>query len=671
MTTVTVSLLAAACALGERAIKKRMQRLRILSRKSGRQHKLIFALSDLPDDMQRAVLKHLSPPSPPQSPQSATPAPAAAGPALRDWQRARMDARLALLAEVDRLSVAGGRELAIRTLIGMASKGELPVHLQKRVASANARAGGEGKRTLSRATIRRWLALRDAGALAPRETRAQAPLPPWAAALLEQYRRPQKPSLTAALELLVLPAGVAPPSYHQARRFLGSVSTVERNRGRLGPRALKSLKPYVKRDVSDLDPLDVIQMDGHQADFEVAHPAHGGPLRPEITTVIDVRTRRIVGWSAGLAESAHAVMDALRHAAERAGVAAILYVDKGSGYEAAVMSDEVIGLLARLGTRHESSLPYNSQARGQIERLHRSVWVRAGKTLPSYVGADMDKEAAGKVHKLTRRDLAGRGRALLMPWPEFIAWAQDVVDAYNARLHRGLARIADPALGRMRHLSPDEAWCCAIEAGFEPVRVSEAEALDLFRPHREVTTRRGLVQLFGNSYFNEALQHFGGERVVVAYDMHDPARVWVKALDGRLICTAEWDANKRAMFPMAVVDQARQKRAEGRERRLAVHLEEVRAELTPTLEVVPAPADLTPEQLAASDAQLARLELPAPAAAPPDGRPFFRSDDEYVAWIKANPEKLTDDDRAWLAERSQSWNFRVLHGLEEPSAAAG
>ncbi|MEW9901078.1 hypothetical protein ABWL39_20910 [Chitinivorax sp. PXF-14] len=46
-------------------------------------------------------------------------------------------------------------------------------------------------------------------------------------------------------------------------------------------------------------------------------------FRPEITTVIDIGTRRVVGFSVDLAESGLAVIDALRHAAISSGVNAI------------------------------------------------------------------------------------------------------------------------------------------------------------------------------------------------------------------------------------------------------------------------------------------------------------------------------------------------------------
>jgi putative transposase len=66
---------------------------------------------------------------------------------------------------------------------------------------------------------------------------------------------------------------------------------------------MKNIKPFVRRDISQLQPNDVWTADGHTFDAEVQHPMHGRPFRPEITAIIDVATRRIIGWSVGLAES--------------------------------------------------------------------------------------------------------------------------------------------------------------------------------------------------------------------------------------------------------------------------------------------------------------------------------------------------------------------------------
>ncbi|MEG1156425.1 MAG: transposase, partial [Acinetobacter sp.] len=71
--------------------------------------------------------------------------------------------------------------------------------------------------------------------------------------------------------------------------------------------------------------------------------------------------------------------------------------------------------------------------------------------------------------------------------------------------------------------------------------------------------------------------------VLVGYDIHNADQITVRDEDGRLICYAKWNANKRAYFPQTKVEQARQRRADGRLRRLAVKQDEVRLEANPQL----------------------------------------------------------------------------------------
>ncbi|AFL75373.1 DNA-binding protein [Thiocystis violascens] len=287
---------------------------------------------------------------------------------LKDWQRRRMEARLALLQEIDRLGTVLGLEKSIKTLVNQADLGQLPPELAAMLGVANAKSGGaDGERTLSRRTLYRWLADRAQGylALAPKSTERQR-VPAWAPALLQLYQRPTKPSLAWALGELPqhLPEGTAAPSYWAASRFLKKLGSVERERGRLGTRDLRNLQPFRRRSTREMWPGDVYTTDGHTFDAEIRHPVHGRPFRPEITSCLDVCTRRSVGWSIALAESGWAVLDALRHACLVGGIPAIFYVDNGSGYCNALMDDAAVGLLARLSITKATSIPYNARLSG-------------------------------------------------------------------------------------------------------------------------------------------------------------------------------------------------------------------------------------------------------------------------------------------------------------------
>lgn len=597
--------------------------------------------------------------------------------ALKDWQRKAAEARSAIINEIKRLAKAAGTEKAIQAVIALAANNELPQHLQQLVRVANTKTGADGKRTLSRRSIYRWMKEAEQGftALAPRKSEGMK-VPAWAPALLNLYQQPQKPTLKKCLFDLSksLPPGVSVPSYWSAQRFLDKMSKLDIERGRMLPRELKNVRAFVRRDTSQMWPGDAYTADGHTFDAEIAHPRHGRPFRPEITSVIDIATRKSVGWSVDLAESTWAVLDALRCSVESCGIPSIFYVDNGSGYRNALMGDEATGFMARLGISITHSLPYNSQARGIIERSHQTIWVAGAKEFPTYMGPKMDRQAKQSAFKITRADINAIGTSrLLMPFAEFVRWCEAKVNEYNNRPHRALAKIADPITGRKRHQTPNEAWQAALAAGWEPMLVDADEAADLFRPYKIGKTFRAEVQLFGNTYFHRELEHYHGEQVRIGYDIHNAEQVWVRDLEGRLICVAEFEANKRDYFPVSQLESANRKRAAGRIRRAANKIEEAEAELNPPQLIEHQQAVVVPE--------FRFVPMPTPVCNPVEGvkpiqaeplpvnvhalpvsRPVFTTDAAKYRWLKSNPREVSAHDDQWLDWYCNSSEWEDLFG---------
>ena len=487
---------------------------------------------------------------------------------LTDKQRLERDARTGVLAAVRRLQSASSctQEAALTTLLTSARAGRLDEATDRLLRLARDPRGRAGDGYPSVRTLKRWLTAAD---LAPKTTHADMSVPAWAGVFLTVWRKPEKPSVEAAYRDAcdVWPAGER-PSIHQVRRFLSKLGNVTREAGRMGARELKNIQPFVRRDFSLLEPNDVWSADGHTFDAEVQHPMHGRPFRPEITVFVDIATRKAVGWSVDLAESSNAVADALRWGVERNGVPALIYVDNGSGYRNAMMNDEALGLVGRIGSTMTHSLPYNSQARGVIERLHQTLWTTGAQLLPGFIGAAMDREARLAQFRLSRKSIKGGGAMPLMPWELFCQWVQERVDWYNAKAHRSLGNS-----------SPDMVWRAFEAKGWEQ-HMLPAEVLEtLFRPRVSRTVARGELTLFNNRYFARALEEFHGEIIHVAYDIHNVGAVWAYWPDGRLICTAEVNGNSKHYFPVPVVEQARQKRAKGRLAKVEVKREEILAEL--------------------------------------------------------------------------------------------
>jgi putative transposase len=593
--------------------------------------------------------------------------------ALKDWQRRRMEARIATLRYLEALrqDLCLSQERAVAHLVADADAGRLPAEIQPLIRQANARSGREGNRTLSRRTLQRWEKEARLGiqGLAPKAPGFREPR--WAGCLLDLYRQPQKPSLRQCVDLLpgVLPYGITVPSYSAAMRWMRKVGEVEKNRGRMLDRELKAKLPFKRRTFADLLPLNVVSADGHTFDAEVRHPRNGRPFRPEITTVIDIATRKVIGWSVGLAESTIVVADAYRHGVLTHGVPALFYADHGSGYDNACIR----ALLERVGTTLAHSLPYNAQARGVIERLQRTLWVEMGaKRLPTYLGKDMDRQAKQIIYKHTRKV---EDSPALLPWETFLAFVDAAVNAYNARPHSTLGKLRDEGTRRVRHRTPNEAWQGFLDQGW--AAKATVEHLDELMPQEIRQVQRGELNLFGNRYFSRELTEWDGCKVRVGYDVHDAGRVWVRTLEGILICEAGFEANATRYFPESVVERANYTRLQGQLRRL----EEKAGRLLPSEPQIPLDIEeITPETLDVSAQQLRKLGLEAPAApdaeirpgspeAPdPHRRPFFKDGKDYALWVlehplDADPEELADIQ----ARLRKDTLYRLWLGREESS----
>lgn len=582
-------------------------------------------------------------------------------------QRDVMNARSSILSAIDMHQIACGmsQRQAIQSFL---SNPEILDIAERTLIVANDR---NDSPDVSLRTVQRWFSTRDTigvGALAPLATKEQQDVPTWFWQFLRFYAKPQKPCLTESLEKFktALPSHIMPPNYDQVRRLMARLGNVEKHRGREGSLTLKSRMAYTLRSTDELLPGCVYTADGKTFDAEIAHPIHGQPFRPEITSIVDVATRRCVGFSFGLAENTIGVVDALRFACEHHGIPAIFYVDRGPGFKNDILDNQLTGVTERLGITKLHSLPQNSQARGIIERFNGSVWNPLAKEYETYIGEEMDQQARQRSFKATRKDIKLTGTSSRLPsWQEFMAACVNAIAAYNAKPHSSLP-------GKM---SPNQYWEYHVSTGFEIVPVLEHEKNDLFRPYVKRKVSRAMVEWLTNTYFHMALEEWHGEYVLVGYDIHDAGKVWVREIDrrsgeelmGRLICVAIFAGNEERYIPLTMERAALEKRANARARRLSDHMAEVEAELSagrfleasaqaamPVIDITPEPISAAPVLVVDNDQQNFK---PATGAVEPPRRRTFASDEELAAWALENPDQLT------------STHVRVLRAaLERPAA---
>ncbi|AGW12806.1 Mu transposase C-terminal domain-containing protein [Megalodesulfovibrio gigas] len=596
-----------------------------------------------------------------------------AGPtsALTHAQRKVMVARLGFIREIERRVDGGmGKGEALNSLVAQSKDGTLPAHLARLVEVANDRGGAE--RGLSRRTLQRWqslFALAGERALAPARVEKDLTIPPWAEAFLACWRDPQKPSVVDAYTNAFGPphaphAGA--PSIHAVRRFLDKLTVLAREEGRRTGNAWLSLMPYVRRDTSDLTPTEIYTMDGTTMDVEVLHPDTGRPFKPEVTFVIDVATRECVGLSIALAESAAATLDALRMACLYLGIPAIVYADNGPGYQNALWTAEGLGMMDRLGSTLTHSIRCRPQGKGLMERAVKTA-CNVVKQFITCTHADMDRDAAKKVYKLSRKGLKN-GQNILPTLREFAGQLLARIELYNATPHRALPKITDETTGKRRRLSPREYRRTFVDQGWQPCTVDASLREELFMPSETRKVSRGWIAFHDGKYFSKSLEELHGEAVEVRYDVFDASRVYVWSLDGVKICEAELDGNTTPYLPRPMREAAAEKRRKGQLKRL-----EAKANAIEPGAVILRPESDAPEMLsdvlvAGRDARevrdVAAIDVtPLPATTTPADdakRPLFMSSIHHFRWLMEHRDQCTEADEAWLARYATTPEYADL-----------
>ncbi|EGQ5320658.1 MULTISPECIES: Mu transposase C-terminal domain-containing protein [Enterobacter] len=524
---------------------------------------------------------------------------------LTDKQKQIADSRATLAMEIERLRDAGmSRTSAVKYIASASRIGSLPRHLQIAAEMANARKGssraGVGTRSLQE-----WLTIFEStkpgvermAMLAPGHLKAKKPEQiTWLPAFLAHWRNRKGPSLREAYrdfqdEWSVIYAdqpamAAACPSYDAVRRAMEKLPRREKARGRVSGSAALAYECFQKRDWSLMPVNGCWIADGKSLEMKVAHPDHGRPFTPELTLIIDGRTRFITGWSLALSESVIAVADAYRYAMRHFGKPLFVYSDNGGGETNKTLDADVTGIFSRLGIEHPTSIPGRPQSRGIIERLNKGVPRRVAMQFDTFSGDSADREHARITSRAIQSAIKAQenGRELtpvqrnalgkLPSWQQLLDAIASEVDAYNnTHEHRELPKRNG------RHMTPAAYRRAVLEAEGDDIEyLTDVELREAFMPEMVRTAQRGWLRLFNNDYFSEELIQVDSEEVRVAFDIHDPSSVIVRRMDGTYVCTAIWNGNKRAAIPVSAMDVAVEKRRQRRLNRIEDKRQEIEAE---------------------------------------------------------------------------------------------
>lgn len=420
---------------------------------------------------------------------------------------------------------------------------------------------------LSVSTLNKWLqSFKNHGHYAPKKRQEDNSVKPWHGLAIALRQRPQGSNLRwiAAEIAKQWTLSTPPPSYDTIYRFFDKkFSTGEQLKGRYTGSKLRSFQFYQHRTADGLAPGDEVHGDGWNTHFTAPHPVTGEFVTYEVWHFHDVATRYVPTPAIGLTENSEVIAKAIENVIRELGVPLHLQTDSTKVVRGNdKFTKSMHSLEERLGfTWVHPQTVGNSQANGIAENYNSSWLDMRSRELATYQNKNsMDDLTFKRVKKITtdmvkaqhagnfvlrdqkRLEATRMGKGLVFEsYDHAVQWLLTINAEFNDRPHRSLKKVRDMATGKMRQQTPKEALQEHLHNGWKPTALTETELIDAFRPHAIVKVVRETVSPYGGMrYRHEALRHWTGKTVVVAYDITDYKSVWVKDHKGALICEAEF-----------------------------------------------------------------------------------------------------------------------------------
>jgi transposase InsO family protein len=341
------------------------------------------------------------------------------------------------------------------------------------------------------------------------------------------------------------PEDPRPASYSAVRSYLARLPKPLLILSREGKRQFQErCEPYLLTDFESLQPNQIWVSDHGQHDAWVRNDLFSGvsanaAVRPWLTAVMDMRSRKIVGTAWSATPSSHTISSALRIGITDFGIPLVLYVDNGKDFEKigrVDFSPECSGVLVRLGIQPQYCLPGHPQSK-LIESWFGTVRKRFDCLWPSYCGSGPKERPEECTVALKEHQAFLKGKRKSSPLPlasEFVATARQWVEEYNSQ---------HPLTGRgMKGRTPDEVFDELLLPGQRRLIESAEVLYALFwdRQRRKVS-EGGCVQLHGERYEPADAESLAKlfleiERdVIVACDPANLGEAIALDLDGRFL----------------------------------------------------------------------------------------------------------------------------------------
>ena len=300
-----------------------------------------------------------------------------------------------------------------------------------------------------------------------------------------------------------------------------------------------------RRNTSALQVMEIVVGDEHTFDCWVQWTAPNGKVkavRPVLVGWQEQRSRSIVGDVICVKPNSQTLKESLVKMLYTAGVPHALLIDNGKDYTSEEMTgqsrrDRVIefdfdpeteGFYQSIGIEDvRRALPYQPWVKS-IARFFGTVCDQFSKWFASYTGT----LTGSKTYAKRRKDVPGMlERGELLTLEEFFErWTYWKENVYHARKHSGLTRLKEKWNTPAALFENGERYEKAV-----PPR--EYAAMLLMKSERAKVTTTG-IQKHSRLYADEALGLYEGQWVNVKWDIDNPTKLYVYALDGSKICEA-------------------------------------------------------------------------------------------------------------------------------------
>jgi transposase InsO family protein len=343
----------------------------------------------------------------------------------------------------------------------------------------------------------------------------------------------------------------AAPSYAALRGYLRALPRPLAIIARDGERAFtEKCQPYLLTDFNALRPNQIWVSDHCKHDVWTRNDCLPGAPRDSairlwLTAILDMRSRKLVGFVWCATPSSHSISSALRAAITTYGIPETFYIDNGKDYEKVGkvgLSDDASGVLARLGIQPQFCLPKHPQSK-LIESFFATLHKRFDALWrPFYCGSSPQTRPEDCNAALKQHQLWLNAKAASSPLPlasEFMETARAWLAEHNAH-HEHSGRGMD---GR----SPDEVYEELLPAA-QRKAPEDIRALDslFWDRQRRTVSEGGCVQLYNERYEPDGQAGFArlfleiGREILVACDPSNLGEALALDLDGR------WIANLKA-----------------------------------------------------------------------------------------------------------------------------